>query len=453
MIHACARLAQSSSRSLRASDKVGPAAPAGPASPAPALHRVRALSPWATSMPSSSTGTGTVERREISSALRRRKEAGVLDPCSTPFGAEGAAAWTPSAPEKPAVMNICEGRHSMPRDECQVGGNLAPQLVLAARVGIEGGRLHLVTRRARANAREERGGKAVGGRHAHLEHRRPGTKCLVQVGLQIGLDRSLLLDGALDRLVRHAGAGGPDETINCASASRSYAVLTVPRATPSCAARSSHDGSLAPGASTPLSIAPEIPMRICSAREVLAVRSRIDLQPTVHRCMVHPHHAFSGLFSGPAGAHHRGSQARKPTMKLQRLLLPTSSSPTGVAFAGAAAAHGAGDTVKPNFDRRHHRTFPASRSSRVEVLYPPGGASLPHAHAKSAFIYAYVVSGSIASKVNDGPERVYKAGRKLPRGPGLAPSASAATPARRSPPSCWPCSSSTAATNPLTTNE
>jgi quercetin dioxygenase-like cupin family protein len=34
----------------------------------------------------------------------------------------------------------------------------------------------------------------------------------------------------------------------------------------------------------------------------------------------------------------------------------------------------------------------------------------PHRHAKSAFIYAYVISGEIESKVNDGKTHIYKAG-------------------------------------------
>src|SRR6516225_128039 len=38
------------------------------------------------------------------------------------------------------------------------------------------------------------------------------------------------------------------------------------------------------------------------------------------------------------------------------------------------------------------------------------GVSSSHAHAKSAFIYAYVVSGAIESEVNDGPKRIYRAG-------------------------------------------
>ncbi|MET4844940.1 quercetin dioxygenase-like cupin family protein [Bradyrhizobium japonicum] len=46
----------------------------------------------------------------------------------------------------------------------------------------------------------------------------------------------------------------------------------------------------------------------------------------------------------------------------------------------------------------------------LEVDYAPGAASPPHTHAKSAFIYAYVISGAIESKVNDGAKRIYRAG-------------------------------------------
>lgn len=108
-------------------------------------------------------------------------------------------------------------------------------------------------------------------------------------------------------------------------------------------------------------------------------------------------------------------------MKLQRILLSLAAA-TGMAFSGIAAAHGnethgAGDIVKPNFSRAIPN-IPGKSLIAVEVSYPPGGASLPHSHARSAFIYAYVVSGSIASKVNDGPERVYKAGEAFFEEPG-----------------------------------
>lgn len=108
-------------------------------------------------------------------------------------------------------------------------------------------------------------------------------------------------------------------------------------------------------------------------------------------------------------------------MKLQRILAPLLVA-AGMAVANVAiahgGAHGAGDeTVKPNFSRSIPN-IPGKSVVAVEVLYPPGGASVPHRHAKSAFIYAYVVSGSIASKVDDGPERVYKAGESFHEDPG-----------------------------------
>ncbi|MGO4307813.1 cupin domain-containing protein [Cupriavidus sp. RAF12] len=89
----------------------------------------------------------------------------------------------------------------------------------------------------------------------------------------------------------------------------------------------------------------------------------------------------------------------------------------GIAFAGIATAHGTGESVKPNFAHTIPN-IPGKSLVALEVDYAPGGASLPHVHAKSAFIYAYVVSGSIASKVNDQPERVYKAGESFYEEPG-----------------------------------
>ncbi len=108
-------------------------------------------------------------------------------------------------------------------------------------------------------------------------------------------------------------------------------------------------------------------------------------------------------------------------MKRQRKLLPLVVA-AGMDFSGLAAAHaaetlGAGDVVKPIFSRAI-QNIPGKSLVAVEVTYPPGGASLPHTHAESAFIYAYVVSGSIASKVNDEPERVYKAGEAFFEEPG-----------------------------------
>lgn len=68
------------------------------------------------------------------------------------------------------------------------------------------------------------------------------------------------------------------------------------------------------------------------------------------------------------------------------------------------------------------------------VEYPPGASSTPHRHARSAFIYAYVLSGEIRSQVNDKPARVYQAGEAWTENPGahhrVSANASATKPAR-----------------------
>ncbi|TXM98851.1 cupin domain-containing protein [Methylobacterium sp. WL64] len=52
------------------------------------------------------------------------------------------------------------------------------------------------------------------------------------------------------------------------------------------------------------------------------------------------------------------------------------------------------------------------------VEYPPGGKSPAHRHAASAFVYAYVVSGAVRSRVGDAPERIYRAGESFSEPPG-----------------------------------
>jgi quercetin dioxygenase-like cupin family protein len=80
--------------------------------------------------------------------------------------------------------------------------------------------------------------------------------------------------------------------------------------------------------------------------------------------------------------------------------------------SGAAYSEGTPpleETVTPIFER----ALPNIRGKSLialEVLYRPGGASPPHKHPQSAFIYAYVLSGEIASAVDDEVPRVYRAG-------------------------------------------
>jgi quercetin dioxygenase-like cupin family protein len=54
----------------------------------------------------------------------------------------------------------------------------------------------------------------------------------------------------------------------------------------------------------------------------------------------------------------------------------------------------------------------------ILVEYAPGGSSASHRHPDSAFIYATVLEGAIRSQVNDGPEKVYRAGENWSEKPG-----------------------------------
>jgi quercetin dioxygenase-like cupin family protein len=75
------------------------------------------------------------------------------------------------------------------------------------------------------------------------------------------------------------------------------------------------------------------------------------------------------------------------------------------------------ETVVPLF-RRALPNAPGKALIAVEVLFPPGAAAPAHTHPKSAFIYAYVLSGEIVSAVDDEKPRVYRAGESWYEAPG-----------------------------------
>ena len=100
-----------------------------------------------------------------------------------------------------------------------------------------------------------------------------------------------------------------------------------------------------------------------------------------------------------------------------RTVIGAASAAFAIAIAAPASAHDAGEKVTRNFEQAIPN-IPGKSLIAVVVDYPPGGASPPHTHAKSSFIYAYVISGSAESKVNDAPTRVYKAGESWSEPPG-----------------------------------
>lgn len=95
-----------------------------------------------------------------------------------------------------------------------------------------------------------------------------------------------------------------------------------------------------------------------------------------------------------------------------------------VSLAAPAPAHDAErESVTPKF-AQPIGNIPGKTMRVVEVDYAPGAASFPHRHAPSAFIYAYVLSGEVESKVNDGEIRRYKAGESWVEAPGAIHSVS-----------------------------
>ena len=104
-------------------------------------------------------------------------------------------------------------------------------------------------------------------------------------------------------------------------------------------------------------------------------------------------------------------------MKIRTIIAATCAA-LAFSMAGAVSAQdGEAQTVTKNFEAAIPN-IPGKSLIAMEVDYEPGAASPPHTHAKSAFIYAYIISGAIESNVNDGETRIYRAGEGWSESPG-----------------------------------
>jgi quercetin dioxygenase-like cupin family protein len=104
-------------------------------------------------------------------------------------------------------------------------------------------------------------------------------------------------------------------------------------------------------------------------------------------------------------------------MKIRTILATTCAALVFAMVGPASARDGEAETVTKNFEAAIPN-IPGKSLIAVQVDYAPGAASPSHTHAKSAFIYAYVISGAIESKVNDGETRIYRAGESWSEQPG-----------------------------------
>lgn len=90
---------------------------------------------------------------------------------------------------------------------------------------------------------------------------------------------------------------------------------------------------------------------------------------------------------------------------------------TALAATAAPAQERPAGKITTVFDRPLPN-IPGKSLRSVLVEYGPGAGSPAHTHAKSAFIYATVLEGSVRSSVNGSPERTYKTGESWVEEPG-----------------------------------
>jgi quercetin dioxygenase-like cupin family protein len=117
-----------------------------------------------------------------------------------------------------------------------------------------------------------------------------------------------------------------------------------------------------------------------------------------------------------------GARSNPPgmTVKALRRAMRTASVPLVAAAITLGASHAIAqdrDQVRVVFEHALPNVE-GKRMVAVMVSYPPGGKSLAHRHAASAFIYAYVLSGAIRSQVGNDPAKVYHAGEGFYEMPG-----------------------------------
>jgi quercetin dioxygenase-like cupin family protein len=100
-------------------------------------------------------------------------------------------------------------------------------------------------------------------------------------------------------------------------------------------------------------------------------------------------------------------------------VLAATALPAGAHAPEQGAPHAAGhpETVTPLF-KHALPNVPGKAMVAVEVSFPLGTEAAPHTHPKSAFLYAYVLSGEIVSAVDQAPPHVYKAGDSWYEAPG-----------------------------------
>jgi len=117
----------------------------------------------------------------------------------------------------------------------------------------------------------------------------------------------------------------------------------------------------------------------------------------------------------PVGDSAEVPKARRAGLTMKRVAILAAAAALALL---PAPAHAHGDETVAQAFLHPLPSLPGKVIHAVEVTYPPGGKSVPHRHASSAFIVAYVLSGQIRSQVEGEPAKVYQPGQSWTEQPG-----------------------------------
>lgn len=84
--------------------------------------------------------------------------------------------------------------------------------------------------------------------------------------------------------------------------------------------------------------------------------------------------------------------------------------------ANAHESAGTSESVAPRLQMAIPN-LPGETFTLAIVTFPPGAKAVPHRHGE-AFVYAYVLSGSVRSQLDDQPAKVYRTGEDWYEAPG-----------------------------------
>lgn len=154
-----------------------------------------------------------------------------------------------------------------------------------------------------------------------------------------------------------------------------------------------------------------MPFRSLSMRFASAIAILIFLSPPIKSA---PKAKFDDALEGAISQQRRGADLAGAIVNvaLQSPVMSASSFTARSGKTAVAVFNRPSESVKPVFERSIPH-LPDKKLIAVVVNYPPGAKSRPHHHAKSAFIYAFVLSGEIRSAVGAEPARIYRAGESF----------------------------------------